>query len=90
MVESTPVGLLLIRDPIDDLVIPIKLNQSLGSTFQLTNNTSNPVAMKIKFTDQNKFKCYPNCWSLISLCCDDISSKTYHFSIIYYLFCFLV
>lgn len=54
-------SLLLTRDPPGDLVIPIVLKDVMRTNFHLTNSQPFTVAMKIKFTNQISFKCFPNC-----------------------------
>ncbi|KAI3927190.1 hypothetical protein MKW92_013528 [Papaver armeniacum] len=51
---------LLNIQPTDELKIPFELNKKTSSSLQLTNNTDEYVAFKVKTTDPNKYSASPN------------------------------
>lgn len=51
--------LLLSIDPLD-LKFPLELNKSISTSFQLSNNTDNHVAFKVKTTNPRNYSVRPN------------------------------
>ncbi|KAI3958607.1 hypothetical protein MKW92_025638 [Papaver armeniacum] len=51
---------LLNIQPTDELKIPFELNKKTSSSLQLTNNTDEYVAFKVKTTDPKKYSASPN------------------------------